>query len=98
MSATLDSDLQNKLITVRRDLHRNPELKYSETRTASIAAEHLRCLGLKVQTGIGKTGVVGLLETGRPGKTVLVRADMDALPVQEENDVEYRSQQQGMMH
>jgi amidohydrolase len=98
MSATIDFDLQNKLIQIRRDLHRNPELKYSETRTASIAAEHLRSLGLKVQTGIGRTGVVGLLETGRSGKTVLVRADMDALPVQEENEVDYGSQQPGKMH
>jgi len=98
VSTTFDTEINKRLSALRRDLHQHPELKYSETRTAAIASDHLRSLGLKVQTGVGKTGVVGLLETGRPGKTVLVRADMDALPVQEENEVEYRSQHSGRMH
>ncbi|MBN1681436.1 MAG: amidohydrolase [Anaerolineae bacterium] len=82
----------------RRDLHRHPELGFEEVRTAGIVAQELTRLGLEVQTGIGKTGVVGLLEGTSDGPTILVRADMDALPVQEENDVDYVSQTPGKMH
>lgn len=82
----------------RRDLHRHPELSFEETRTAGIVAAELERLGLAVQTGVGKTGVVGLLEGEAGGPTVMVRADIDALPVQEENQVEYASQVPGKMH
>jgi amidohydrolase len=80
-----------KVIAWRRDLHEHPELGNRETRTAALVAEHLKRLGLKVQTGVAHTGVVALLEGGLPGPTVAVRADMDALPVTEKTDVPFRS-------
>ena len=83
---------------VRRDLHQHPELGFQEVRTAGIVADTLRDLGLQVTTGVAKTGVVGLLEGARPGPTVLVRFDMDALPVQEETGAPYASQVPGVMH
>jgi amidohydrolase len=86
------------LIARRRDLHQQPELAFEEVRTASVIAEVLTALGLEVQTGVGKTGVVGVLEGDQDGPTVLYRADMDALPIQEENDADYRSQTPGIMH
>jgi amidohydrolase len=90
--------LRDELVARRRDLHRHPELGFEEFRTAGIVAEELSKLGLEVQTGIGKTGVVGLLEGEREGPTVLVRADMDALPIQELNETEYASVAPGKMH
>ena len=72
------------IIEVRHYLHQHPELGNRETRTAGIVAEHLRKLGLEVRTGVGVTGVVGVLKGGRPGKAVALRADMDALPVTEQ--------------
>jgi amidohydrolase len=82
----------------RRDLHRHPELGFNEIRTAGIVASELTRLGVEVQTGVGQTGVVGLLEGDADGPTVMVRADMDALPVHEENEVDYASQTPGVMH
>lgn len=82
----------------RRSFHRHPELAFEEHRTAAFVASQLTELGLEVRTGVGKTGVVGLLEGSQPGKTVLVRFDMDALPVQEANETEYASQVAGKMH
>jgi len=90
--------LEDKMIAWRRDFHQHPEIGLQEERSAGIVAEHLRSLGLQVRTGVGRTGVVGLLEGGRPGKTLMLRADMDALPIQEQNDVPYRSQNDGFMH
>jgi amidohydrolase len=88
-----------EITAVRRDLHMHPELGFQEVRTARIVAEQLNGLGYEVMTGVGKTGVVGLLQGGQPGeKVVLLRFDMDALPIQEENDVAYRSQTPGVMH
>jgi amidohydrolase len=83
---------------LRRDLHRHPELAFQEIRTAGVIARELSALGLEVNTGIAETGVVGLLRGGRPGPVVLLRVDMDALPIQEENDAPYRSQIPGVMH
>jgi amidohydrolase len=80
-----------KVVAWRRDLHANPELGFSETRTAALVAEHLRALGLEVRTGVGRTGVVGILRGGRPGKTVALRADMDALPVLEATGLPFAS-------
>ncbi len=78
----LAADLHAKVVETRRDIHRHPELGYRETRTAALIADRLRALGFdEVRTGIGKTGVVGILKGGRPGKVVAVRADMDALPI-----------------
>lgn len=88
----------DEMVRVRRDLHRHPELGFQETRTAALVAEKLNGLGLEVQTGIGQTGVVGLLEGDRPGPIVLLRFDMDALPIQEESDHPYVSQNPGVMH
>ncbi len=90
--------LKDKLIQFRRDFHQHPELGLEETRTAQVVADRLEQMGLKVTRGVGKTGVVGLLEGNQPGKTLMLRADMDALPIQEENDVPYRSQNPGVMH
>jgi amidohydrolase len=91
--------MSEELTAIRRDLHTHPELGFQEVRTASIVAEKLNALGYEVQAGVGKTGVVGLLQGGQPGdRTVLLRFDMDALPIQEENDVPYRSQTPGVMH
>jgi amidohydrolase len=85
------------LHAVYRDLHRNPELSFEETRTAAIAAEHLESAGFEVLTGIGPTGVVGVLRNGE-GPTVLLRADMDALPVAEDTGLDYASANAGVMH
>ena len=92
------SELYDELVRVRRDLHRHPELGFQETRTASIVADRLTGLGLEVQAGVGQTGVVALLEGERPGPTILLRFDMDALPIQEESDHDYISTQPGVMH
>jgi amidohydrolase len=86
------------LIELRRDFHQHPELAMEETRTAGIIAERLRASGLEVRTGVGKTGVVGVLRGGQPGKTLAIRADIDALPIQEENDLPFKSQVSGKMH
>ncbi len=91
--------LRDEIVSIRRDLHMHPELGFQEVRTARIVAEKLGELGYEVATGVGKTGVVALLQGGQPGdRTVLLRFDMDALPIQEENDVSYRSQTPGVMH
>lgn len=80
-----------QVVAWRRDLHAHPELGFSETRTAQVVADHLRSLGLEVRTGVGKTGVVGVLRGARPGRTVALRADMDALPVQEATGLPFAS-------
>src|SRR5512136_3035906 len=87
-----------EMVELRRDLHRHPELAFQETRTAGIVASTLSGLGLEVQTGIGKTGVVAILEGQTDGPTVLVRADMDALPIHEANQADYVSQTANVMH
>lgn len=83
---------------LRRDFHRHPELGFQEVRTAGIVAKELNQLGLEVSTGVGKTGVVALLEGDQPGPVVLIRVDMDALPIQEETGAEYASTVSGVMH
>ena len=92
------SGLKDEMIRLRRDFHQHPELGFQEKRTARIIAEYLHRLGMEVFEGIGTTGVVGVLTGNSPGKTVMLRADMDALPIQELNDVEYRSVNEGVMH
>lgn len=84
--------------TLRRDFHMHPELGFQEFRTAGIVAKELTGLGLEVTTGIGGTGVVALIEGVKPGPVVLVRADMDALPITEETGASYASQNPGVMH
>lgn len=83
---------------LRRDFHMHPELGHQEIRTAGIVARELQSLGLEVTTGVGKTGVVALLEGARPGPVLLLRADMDALPITEETGAEYASRTPGVMH
>jgi amidohydrolase len=90
--------LRDELIARRRDFHQHPELGFEEVRTAGIVAAELNRLGLEVQTGVGKTGVVGILEGASDGPTVLVRADMDALPITEETNTAYSSTVSGKMH
>ena len=95
-----------KVVAWRRDIHQHPELGNRETRTAKIVADHLRALGIEVQTGVAHTGVVGVLRGGRPGPVVALRADMDGLPVTEQADVPFKSrvrttyngQEVGVMH
>ena len=87
-----------EMVDLRRDLHRHPELSFKENRTAGIIADKLQSLGLEVQTGVAQTGVVGMLRGKRPGKTVLVRADIDALPIIEAHDSSYKSREEGVMH
>jgi amidohydrolase len=84
--------MDSKVIEWRRDFHRHPELSNREVRTSGIVAKHLRALGYEVKTGIAHTGVVGLLRGAKPGRTVALRADMDALPVAEQTDVPFKSQ------
>src|SRR5512136_2536 len=90
--------LKDQLIAWRRDFHRHPELGFQEFRTSGIVAKYLSSLGMEVQTGVGKTGVVGLLEGAQPGPVVMLRFDMDALPIQETNQTDYVSQTPGVMH
>jgi amidohydrolase len=90
--------MRAELVARRRDFHRHPELAFQEQRTAGIVANELNTLGLEVITGIGKTGVIGILEGQREGPTVMVRFDMDALPVEEQNQTDYVSETHGKMH
>jgi amidohydrolase len=90
--------MRDELVERRRDFHQHPELGFEEVRTSGIVAKELNALGLEVQTGVGKTGVVGILEGAGDGPTILYRADMDALPVHEENQVDYVSTETGKMH
>jgi amidohydrolase len=100
------AELAPRVVQWRRDIHQHPELSFQETRTAALVAQHLKSLGLEVQTGVGGNGVVGILRGGKPGAVVALRADMDALPVTEMVDLPFKStvratyngQQVGVMH
>lgn len=85
-------DVEPKVIEWRRDIHQHPELSNREFKTAEKIAAHLKGLGIEVQTGVAHTGVVGILKGGQPGKVVALRADIDALPVTERNDLPFRSE------
>ncbi len=87
--------VQEKVVNWRRDIHQHPELGDQETRTAALVAEHLRALGLDVETEVARTGVVGVLTGGKPGPTVALRADMDALPVKEPEGLPFASKATG---
>ncbi len=86
------------LVKLRRKFHEYPETSFEEFKTSQMIATELKKLGLKVKTGIAKTGVVGLLQSGKKGKTIALRADMDALPVQEQTNLPYASKNNGRMH
>ncbi len=95
---SLSSVEKKALIEWRRDFHKHPELAYQEERTSEVVARKLSEFGYPIQKKIAGTGVMGLLKGEEGGKTLLVRADMDALPIREENDVEYKSKNEGVMH
>lgn len=101
-SAQVDVDaladaIEARVIEWRRHVHQNPELSFQEVKTAAYVAEALRAMpGIEVQTGIGKTGVKAVLKGGKPGPVIALRADMDALPVEERNDLPFRSQARAM--
>lgn len=90
--------LTARVVELRRDLHRHPELGNRETRTGALLAERLRGLGLEVRHPVARTGVVAVLRGGRPGRVAAIRADIDALPIQESNEVPYRSVVPGVKH
>jgi len=110
LTSSLTHDDLEQLISDRRHFHRHPELKYEEHRTAEVVAQRLSSFGYEVKTGVGRTGVVGSLSYAPPSgqtgtgssqtspRTLLYRADMDALPISEENAVDYRSRNDGVMH
>ncbi|MFO7714424.1 M20 family metallopeptidase [Desulfosarcina sp.] len=89
---------RERIVATRRELHRMPELGFLEDKTSAYVADYLKREGLSVTTGIARTGVVGLLETGRPGPILLIRADMDALPITEATGLAFASQNPGVMH
>lgn len=90
--------LYPEAVKMRRDFHRHPELGFKEVRTAKVVADYLRALNLEVTEGVGKTGVVAVLSGDQAGKTVALRADMDALPIQEETGLDFASEIPGVMH
>src|SRR6266550_4575374 len=100
------TEIAPRVVAWRRDIHQHPELSFQETRTAALVAQHLKSLGLEVQTGVGGNGVVGILRGGKPGPVVALRADMDALPVTELVNLPFKStvrttyngQEVGVMH
>jgi amidohydrolase len=112
-NAALSTEIQSriaaiepKIVAWRRDIHQHPELGNRETRTAKLVADHLKSLGIEVQTGVAHTGVVGILRGGKPGPVVMLRADMDGLPVTERVNIPfaskarstYNGQEVGVMH
>lgn len=88
----------DEMVEIRRHLHENPELSFQEVKTPAFIADFHKKLGLEVRTGVGERGVVATLRGGKPGKTVALRADFDALPIHEETDVPYKSKVDGVMH
>ncbi|WP_300458322.1 M20 family metallopeptidase [Desulfobacula sp.] len=98
IKAMIENEME-KISSIRRALHQIPEKGFAEKKTARFIAEHLKTIPeLEVFTGIAGTGVLGLLKTGRPGKTLVIRADMDALPISEETGLEFASTHENMMH
>ncbi len=94
----LVNEHKDLIINTRRDLHRIPEVAYTEKKTSAYVTDYLNNEGLNVQTGIAQYGVVGLMNTGRPGPTLMIRADMDALPLTEETGLPFSSTHKGAMH
>jgi len=94
----LVEDQKDRIISIRRDLHKIPETAFNEEITSKKIAGHLKKEGLTVRTGIAETGVVGLMDTGKPGDTLMIRCDMDALPMTEETGLPFSSIHEGVMH
>lgn len=91
-------EIHDYVVKMRRDFHQHPETGFAEIRTSGVIAEELKQMGLQVQTDIAKTGVTGILQVDGASSTVAFRADMDALPIMEENDLEFKSQNEGVSH
>jgi len=94
----LISKIKKEIIDNRRYFHKYPELSFKEHNTSKVIAKKLEEMGIEVATGIAQTGLTGLIRGGKPGKTIALRADMDALPIQETSDIEYKSVNDGVMH
>src|SRR5256886_13817635 len=90
--------IEPEIIKTRREIHQRPELAYKEKATAKLVAEKLRGLGIEVRTGVGGTGVLGILRGPMTGRGVALRADMDALPIEETADIGFKSKENGVMH
>ncbi|MDA4128595.1 MAG: carboxypeptidase CpsA [Thaumarchaeota archaeon] len=90
--------IEPEILKIRRWVHQNPELSYHEKETAKLVARELEKLGIEVKTGVGGTGVLGILKGSKPGRVVALRADMDALPVDERSNVPFKSKVPGVMH
>ena len=90
--------IEARLIGIRRDIHAHPETGFDVVRTAALVADNLKSAGIAHECGVGRAGVVGTIETGRPGPTLLLRADMDALPIHEQTGLDYASRIDGKMH
>src|SRR5881394_3032848 len=95
---TPSKSVMDEVVELRRHFHRHPEVSFSEQETSVTISERLRELGLEVQPCPTETGAVAMLDTGRPGKTVMLRADIDALPIHEESGVDFSSGTDGRMH
>ncbi len=96
--AAATREIEPHLIAIRRDLHAHPELAFEEVRTAGVVAAELARLGIPFQDKVGRTGVVGTIQGARPGPTLIIRADMDALPIQEKTGLDFASTVEGKMH
>ncbi len=94
----LVNEIRDRIVKARRDLHQIPELGFSEKKTSAYVEEYLKGEGLNVQTGIAQFGVVGLLDSGKPGPMLMIRADMDALPITEDTGLPFASTHEGVMH
>src|SRR5699024_391693 len=88
----------DEMVTIRRHLHMHPEVSFQEFKTANYIVEYYKKLGVDVQSGVGGNGVVAKIKGAKPGKTIALRADFDALPVQEETGLPYASENPGVMH
>ncbi|AYD04303.1 M20 family metallopeptidase [Neorhizobium sp. NCHU2750] len=95
---TLVREVEPRIVEIRRDIHAHPETGFDTVRTAALVADELRTLGLEPQTGVGRTGVVATITGGRPGPCVILRADMDALPIEEKTGLPFASTIPGKMH
>lgn len=96
--ASMAQAMAGELVQIRRDLHRWPELSFQESKTSAYIQKKLSEYGIEFQAGVAGTGVIALIRGGKQGKTILIRADMDALPILEQNPAPYRSQNEGVMH
>src|SRR4051812_47713027 len=88
----------DEVVRLRREIHSHPELAFEEIKTSTLVAETLKRVGVETKTQVAKTGVLGYIRSGKPGKTIALRADMDALPIKEATGLPFASQNEGKMH